>query len=223
MTTEQHRPTPRPGPAGVLHRLAGPGATTAELTLQLVLPVAAAAAAVSYAVVAFGSWSALQYVLCAVLAFDIAGGIITNATSSGKRWYHRPGQGVRQHFGFVLVHLVHLAVVAWLFLSGDWLWLATAGAYLLVAALAILVSPLYLQRPVAMAMYAGSILLDLYVLASPAGMEWFLPLFYLKLLVAHLPRETAYRPQWETDIDIDEPGQAPSGGRTARTGDHQTR
>ncbi|WP_206212317.1 hypothetical protein [Wenzhouxiangella sp. XN79A] len=191
--------------------------------LQFLLPLVASGAAVAYAAYAVGAWSAVQYLLCAVLAFDIVGGIITNATSSGKRWYHRPGQGVRQHFGFVLVHLAHLAVVAWLFLSADWPWLATTGSFLLVAALAILVSPLYLQRPVAMAMYTGSVVLGLYVLASPPGMEWFLPLFYLKLLVAHLPRETAYRPHRETGSGIDGAGRALSGGRSVRAEDHQTR
>jgi hypothetical protein len=47
-------------------------------------------------------------------------------------------------------------------------------------------------------MYAGSVLLSLYALAPPPGMEWFLPLFYLKLLVSHLPPEHACRPEWET-------------------------
>lgn len=197
MDTEQHPPRPREGLPGILDRFAGPGATPVELALQLLLPLAAAGGAAVYAAYAIGTWSAVRYLICALLAFDIVGGIITNATSSGKRWYHRAGQGFPQHFGFVMLHLGHLAIVSWLFLSLDLLWLVAAGMYLLIAGLAIILSPLYLQRPVALVMYAGSVLLSLYVLASPPGMEWFLPLFYLKLLVAHLPREKAYRPEWE--------------------------
>lgn len=194
MGTEQSVPNPRAGLAGILDRFVGPGATPAELVLQFVFPLGAAVVAVAYAAYTIETWSTAQYVLCAVLAFDIVGGIITNATSSGKRWYHRDGQGFPQHFGFITLHLGHLALVSWVFLGFDFVWLAAAGAYLLIAGFGIIMSPLYLQRPVALLMYAGSILLALYGLASPIGMEWFLPLFYLKLFVAHLPKEEAYRP-----------------------------
>lgn len=203
MRSEQELPSPREGMPGLLDRFVGPGATPAELALQFVLPLGAAVAAVAYASHAIESWTVIQYMLCAVLAFDIVGGIITNSTSSGKRWYHRTGQGFPQHFGFVMLHLGHLAIVSWLFLTFDLLWLVTAGIYLLIAGLAIILSPLYLQRPVALVMYAGSVLLALYVLASPPGMEWFLPLFYLKLLVAHLPREEAYRPEREASKAVE--------------------
>lgn len=199
MRAEQELLRPREGMSGLLDRFVGPGATPAELALQFVLPLGAAVAAVTYAAYAIESWTVIQYILCAVLAFDIVGGIITNSTSSGKRWYHRTGQGFPQHFGFVMLHLGHLVIVSWLFLTFDLLWLVTAGIYLLIAGLAVILSPLYLQRPVALVMYAGSVLLALYVLASPPGMEWFLPLFYLKLLVAHLPREEAYRPEREAN------------------------
>ncbi|AFG37091.1 hypothetical protein [Spirochaeta africana] len=85
MTTEQHLPNPRTGLPGILDRFAGPGATSVELALQFLLPLLAAGTAVAYATYAVGTWSALQYVVCALLAFDIVGGIITNSTSSGKR------------------------------------------------------------------------------------------------------------------------------------------
>ncbi len=199
MDTEQLLPHPRKGFPGTLDRFVGPGATPAELSLQFLLPLLAAVAAVAHAAYAVGTWSALQYMLCALLALDIIGGIITNSTSSGKRWYHRAGQGFLQHFGFVMLHLGHLTVVSWLFLTLDLLWLLVAGMYLVIASLTIILSPIYLQRPVALLMYAGGVLLALYVLTSPPGLEWFLPLFYLKLLVAHLPREEAYRPQWEAN------------------------
>jgi len=199
MRTDEELPSPREGMPGLLDRFAGPGATRAELVFQFVLPLGAAVTAVAYAAYAVGTWSVIQYILCAVLAFDIVGGIITNSTSSGKRWYHRTGQGFRQHFGFLMLHLGHLAIVSWVFLTLDLFWLVMSGVYLLIAGLAIILSPLYLQRPVALVMYAGSVLLGLYVLVQPPGMEWFLPLFYLKLLVAHLPREEAYRPEKEAN------------------------
>jgi hypothetical protein len=36
-------------------------------------------------------------------------------------------------------------------------------------------------------------------LPQPQGLEWFLPLFYLKLLVSHLPTEEPYRPAAESE------------------------
>jgi hypothetical protein len=85
-------------------------------------------------------------------------------------------------------------VVAWLYLRFDLVWLLIAATYLLFSAIVILSVPPYLQRPVALAAYACALLLSMYALARPLGLEWFLPLFCLKLLVSHLPKEEPYRP-----------------------------
>ncbi|WP_462323105.1 hypothetical protein [Halochromatium sp.] len=87
-------PQPRTGLAGALDKFIGPGATTAELLLQILAPLVAALAAPLYAALSGEDWSWFQYLLCAVLAFDMVGGVVTNATSSAKRWYHRDGQGI---------------------------------------------------------------------------------------------------------------------------------
>lgn len=195
MNIDWHFPPPRPGLYGALDRFIGPGATRAELALQLGIPTLAAFAATAYALRTAHGWSWLQYMVCFFLAFDIAGGVITNATSSAKRWYHRAGQGFKQHFAMVLLHLVHLFVVSWLFLSMDFGWFTGAAVFLLVAATTILTVPQYLQRPISLICYAGALLMAMYLLRRPTGLEWFLPLFYLKLLVSHLPKEEPYRPE----------------------------
>jgi hypothetical protein len=132
--------------------------------------------------------------LIAILGFDLVGGVLTNATAAAKRWYHRPGQGWQQHMGFVGVHLVHIGLVALLLRGGDGLFFAGVASYLLLAAGLILASPLYLQRPVALGLYGLALLGDRYLFAPTPGLEWFLPVFFLKLLVSHLLNETAYRP-----------------------------
>ena len=71
-------------------------------------------------------------------------------------------------------------------------WVATVGVYLAVASALVLRAPLYLQRPVAFSMYVGSIFLSIYGLNAPAGLEWFLPILFFKLLVSYLPFEEAY-------------------------------
>lgn len=73
-------------------------------------------------------------------------------------------------------------------------WFLISGGYLLIAAIVVLSVPQYLQRPVALIVFSGALLVSLYVLSQPAGLTWFLPLFYLKLLVSHLPKEEPYRP-----------------------------
>ena len=105
---------------------------------------------------------------------DIAGGIITNATSSAKRWYHRAGQGFKQHFGAVAIHLIHIIVVSWLYLELDIAWFLIAGGYLLIAAAVVLLVPQYLQRPTALVLYACGLLISLYLLRQPEALEWFL-------------------------------------------------
>ena len=165
-----------------------------EIALQAVLPLLAGIIATWY------SWnhenqSIWQIIVAAVLGFDIAGGIITNSTSSAKRWYHRQGQGFWQHMGFIFIHIIHLSVVAYLF-TPAWQWLATNCAILILGAGIILRCPLYLQRTVSLALYSTALLISIYFLPV-SGFEWFLPLFYLKLLVAHLPVEEPYRPKHE--------------------------
>lgn len=190
-------PSPRPGLKGVLDRAIGPGATTAELLLQFVPSLAAAIAAPIYALTLPVQWTGWQLGLIALFAFDLVGGVLTNATSTAKRWYHRPGQNWQQHLGFVFLHLIHLLLVALLFRGGDWTFFLSTSGYLLGASYLILQSPLYLQRPIALGLYGLSLLGIYYILPPTLGLEWFLPLFFLKILVSHLLQETPYRPKQE--------------------------
>jgi hypothetical protein len=190
----QASPAPRSGWKGQLDRLIGPEATPAELILPLVPSVGAAITAPLYASTLSIDWNPLQLGLIAILGFDLVGGVLTNATAAAKRWYHRPGQSWQQHMTFVCVHLFHIGLVALLLRGGGGLFFAGVASYLLLAAGLILVSPLYLQRPVALGLYGLALLGDRYLFVLTPGLEWFLPLFFLKLLVSHLLKETVYRP-----------------------------
>lgn len=185
-------PDPRTGLAGSWDRFVGPGATDAEQWLMLIPTVIAGMAAPVYAVYADLGWSTVQLLVAALLAFDLVGGVVTNATSTAKRWYHRPDATFRDHLQFVAIHFLHLLLVGWLFLDGNWLYVAVVYGYLLLAAALILKTPLYLQRPLAYTLYLLALPLAFYVLPQPPGLEWFLPIFYLKLLVAHLVTEAPF-------------------------------
>ncbi|NER82488.1 MAG: hypothetical protein F6K42_23585 [Leptolyngbya sp. SIO1D8] len=194
MPSHQAYPSPHSGLKGQIDRFIGPEATRAEVLLQLVPAIMAAIAAPAYALTLSSQWTPLQLGLIAVLGVDLVGGILTNATSAAKRWYHRPGQGWRQHLTFVAVHLIHIGLVVLLFRNGDWGYLLGVSGYLLGASAVILRSPLYLQRPIALGLYSLALLGNLYLFIPIPGLEWFLPLFFLKLLVSHLLYETPYRP-----------------------------
>lgn len=191
--TEESGLSPRAGMIGWWDRLIGPGATRAENIVILLWGLFCAAAVVACALWIDLGWSALQLAIAALLALDVGGGVPANASSSAKRWYHRPGQGFGEHFGFPVVH-VHPFVLALLFPGFGWGVAAAIYVYLLAAAAVVLVAPLYLKRPVAFVLYGVALLAGLYALGVPPGLEWFVPLFFLKLLVAHLPPEKAYRP-----------------------------
>lgn len=184
---------PRHGAAGLWDRMIGPGATTAEGLLTVCWALACGAAVVGYALVAHLGWSTVQLAVVTLLALDIGGGVSANASNSAKRWFHRPGQGARHHLLFVFAH-VHPFVLALAFPPFGWVGAAVVYSYLLAASLSVVFVPLYLKRPVAFVVYCGGLLISLYAVSPPAGLEWFAPFFFLKLLVAHLLPEEAYRP-----------------------------
>jgi hypothetical protein len=185
-------PRPRPGLAGEWDKFVGPGQTRSEFWLSLIPAVLAGLAAPLYAVYTGLSWTTIQLIVVGVMAFDLVGGVVTNATSAAKRWYHRPGLGWLQHLEFVAVHAVHIFLITWLFRQGDWLFFGVYYAYLLTSSLIITRAKLGLQRPVALLLYACVLLLNFYVVLPTAGLEWFVPIFFLKLLVSHLIKETPF-------------------------------
>lgn len=187
---------PRPGLVGMWDRVIGPGATISESTLTIVWMLACTIAVVGYALVTDLGWSFVQLAVVALITLDVAGGVSDNASNSAKRWFHRPGHGARQHLTFVLAH-IHPFVLALLFPAFGWGAAAGLYAYLISSALVIVLVPLYLKRPVAFVLYCGALLIGLYVFNFPPGLEWFVPFFFMKLLLAHLLPEAAYRPETE--------------------------
>jgi len=191
-------PTPRNSLLGLWDQLIGPGATLAENTVILVSAIAGTiAAALRLGLLEF---NILHIVVGAVLGFDIIGGSVCNATDTTKRWYHRPEVSWVQHITFVLLHLGHVAIVAWLFQSRggfDWNYFSTVSICLLFATIAVLVVPAYLKRPVAVGLYLVSIAIGFYTVGLTTGLEWFIPALFLKLLIGHLVPERSHAKQYD--------------------------
>ena len=185
-------PPTTPGRGGRLERFMGPGKTRAETVVELVggALAFAAVAAVAAGDESVREWSSLQIGLGVVLAVDLVGGVLTNATGSAKRWYHRPGPGrTRARLGFVAAHVAHLAVVAFVLLPGDLLWWWTNLGLLMAAAVLIEVVPVEVKRPTAFAALVCAVAVGQAVAPTTGVLALFPVLFHLKLLVGHLVPE----------------------------------
>lgn len=197
MRIDWNCPSPRAGYKGLIDRFIGPGATQDEIKLQLFVPLLAGVVLVCIAYFGRFSWGWSQYLVATLLTVDMLGGIITNSSSSAKRWFHRDSRGVAQHLGFVAIHFLQLALFSWAFLNFDLWWILSTGSYMMISALIILNTSLHIRRPVALSLYALSLVLASQYFESALGLEWFLPLFYLKLLVCHLLKEAPFRPKMD--------------------------
>lgn len=184
MTTEHAPSAPRPGVLGTWDRLVGPDATRLERGLVLGYGIAFTLGVLAYVQYAGLEWTPLQQAVVAAFALDVAGGIVANTTDAGRRWWHRPSQTRQAHFKFVAVH-VHPFVLAALFAAVSWTDAFVVYGFLLASALGILAVPERLQRPVATTVFSIGLVLAL-VLEFPAGLEWFVPFLYLKLIGGHL-------------------------------------
>ncbi len=134
------------------------------------------------------NWSILQFIVVLLFVIDISGGISVNASNSAKLWWHRPSQGKKNHFFFILCH-VHPLILALIFPSFTWVDAFLMYFLLLAGGVIIIHTSPWIQRPVSFISFSISLLVSLYMMNVPIGLEWFFPYFYLKLFLAHLVHE----------------------------------
>jgi hypothetical protein len=180
---------PRKGLAGFWDTFMGPGTTRVDNGLILGAALGGMAAQVGYALLLPLPWSSLQILIAAVLALDLWGGVVANALPPARRWYHRPGQGPRQLLSFTAVHAFHPAVLVVFFRPGDWAFFAAVYGFLMLAAVIVVYSPPRVQQAVALLLTAVGCALLLTVFTPTPGLEWFIPVLYLKLLAGHVPAD----------------------------------
>jgi hypothetical protein len=151
------------------------------------------------------NWALWQYLVAGVIALDVGGGVVANSLNSCKRFYHSPVRmdepgwvrWLKRPMTFVLLH-VHPFVVARLYGDGSW----GAGLFwyglLVISGLIVVRVPLYLRRPVAMALTLGALVIHGYVVPLASGFAWLIPALFLKIVYGHLVREEPYRPPGES-------------------------
>lgn len=125
-------------------------------------------------------WDTKQYFFASVAGLDLVGGVWANATPSTRRWWHRPGQGWRQHLTFAAGH-IHPFLISKLYRKNDWFFAVGNYFYMLSATAVVVAAPLSLQRPLSLTLFAAGTLLNFYVWKPTAGLEWFGPVYLLKL------------------------------------------
>jgi hypothetical protein len=188
-------PSQRTGWRGAVARFFGPGQNRAAVVVQVVGLAVCAGLLAWYLAISVPNMSPAlawwQIALVALIGFDLIGGVLTNATGAAKRWYHRPGSR-RSRLVFIAAHVVYLCVIALVVLPLDWTWLGLNTALLLVAAAVIEWVPLSVQRPVAAGWVVAAIFLNMILAPTPPALMWFVPLFFLKLLVYYQTLEAPF-------------------------------
>lgn len=181
-------PAPASPIVSLFRRVSAPDGTAQEAAVWLFGTLGITAVAVAVTVARSPGWSALQWVLAMGMAFDFAGGVVSIATSSAKRHYHRPGNTMARA-RFYAVHLQPLALP--LFFSVSWTSAVALYAGMLAAAALVELAPRAVAQPVAFAAIAVGIFLAGGT-AWPVGLEWFVPVYLLKLVGAYaVPPERA--------------------------------
>lgn len=168
--------------------LIAPGASAAEINLCfLAAGVGAALAAIGAAGAGLAPWS---IAVLAVVAFDLVGGAVVNATTAAKRHFHRPDRGHWHQLAFVAAHvqpfLLALAVPGF-----GWAAAGVGYGLALAGAVAVLAASPRLRRPLAFAITALGGVTALLVAPVPAFLAWVTPVLLIKLLLGHILPEEA--------------------------------
>lgn len=144
--------------------------------------------------------SAWQWPVLVFFAYDIGGGAVANMLNSCKRFYHTPAKSGEGAFiraaknvrVFTAIH-VHPVIAAAL-LGGS---VGNAVAWYVVLQVSVwlvLAAPLYLRRPFATLLTVLAVIAASSLLPLGAGLEWFVPCLFIKMVMGHAVQEEPYAP-----------------------------
>lgn len=167
----------------LLDDIAPPGTRPGDMLAISVTSLAGALLAITLGLRA--GLTPMSLLVVTVVALDLFGGAVVNATDAAKRRFHAPGRSGRHHLGFVAVHL-HPFLMA--LVVPEFGWGAAAAVYgmQVAGACAVLATPGRSRRPVAFGVTVLGVALALTLLPIPTVVVWFAPIILVKLLLAHL-------------------------------------
>jgi hypothetical protein len=178
----------------------GTGATVIEQALVWIFGLTGTAILAWMAWARALPWAWWQYAIAGLMAVDILGGVVANSLNTCKRFYHTPIRPdetgstafAKNHIAFTALHVYPL--IAGLFFGQvSWEYGLIWYAAVLLSSIAVLTTPLYLRRPLAMGIIMIAILVNLYLIEPIPGFEWLVPALFLKIVYGHIVREEPYR------------------------------
>lgn len=187
--------------SGPTDPLVGSGATSAERLMGYggAGVVTALLVWLSYTsgVPATSGW---QWAVLVFFAYDIGGGAVANMLNSCKRFYHtpaKPGEGaiIRAAKNVRVFTAIHVhPIIAAALLGGS---VGNAVAWYVVLQVSVwlvLAAPLYLRRPLATLLTVLAVIAASSLLPLGAGLEWFIPCLFIKMVMGHAVPEEPYAP-----------------------------
>jgi len=147
------------------------------------------------------NWEIWQYIVVAIIAYDVVGGAVANSLNSCKRFYHSSVQTfepnyvklAKNHLFFSVIH-IHPLIVSLIFPAHSLFYGLFWYLILQISVLTVTKTPLYLQRPVSMLIIVTALLINDYFVSSPTGLEWLIPVLFIKIVYGHSVQEEPYRP-----------------------------
>ena len=142
------------------------------------------------AVAAWATYDAAGSVVLALIAADLAGGVVAFSTPSVARWYAARQRPL--HLAFVGVHVLHVVVAAAVGGASP-VWAVAVFAYVAASVVLVRLLPATAVLPVAFAL----VVVAAVVHPVLPGLVAFVPLLMLKLVVgfaAHARRDAAIAP-----------------------------
>jgi hypothetical protein len=131
-------------------------------------------------------WSLLQWGLFLLLTEDLIGGIVMNLSDSNQAYWQE--QPLRMRMVFLGIHAIQPAL---LLLAWDYMYAPLIFLYMIVCGITGFLLKAEARRIfLVTACFAGIMLFT----QEPSGMEWFVPAYFLKLLVSYaLPHRVNLR------------------------------
>lgn len=180
--------------------LMGTGATRSEKIVGWIGGIAGASLYLYFYLNHSLDWSNWQYLVAGLIAFDVIGGAVANSLNSCKRFYGSSTKSnepsyvrlLKNKLIFSAIH-IHPLIVGLFFGSIDWVYGLFWYLALLVAVLITIQTPLYLSRSVAVFLVAIATIGNYYAIEPITGFEWFIPLLFLKIVLAHTVKEEPIR------------------------------
>jgi hypothetical protein len=171
----------------LLHELHGERTTVGALVFTYVAVVVAGLSVGFLAALRPADPVWWKRVLAAILAADLAGGVVANFTAGTDEYYAaRP----RTRVIFIALHVVQPALLWLCYRGAVWEWGAVAGFTLVSAAAVNAVRGRAIAEPVAALLVVTGVGASVALGLLPVQAAWFTPIFLMKLVLAFAVRRS---------------------------------